>query len=127
MRKILFKKQLSLIIIAVLAIITLIGWIVWNKNNNITELENTQTLNQGTQMRFGELSIGLSSINDKSALLVIHKENMEDSISKSVVAGDEVAIYGYIIRVSSVEKSANPSTLPGSSHGYIKFTINLNE
>lgn len=127
MRKILFKKQLSLIIIVALAIITLIGWIVWNKNNNITELENTQTLNQGTQMRFGELSIGLSSINDKSALLVIHKENMEDSISKSVVAGNEVSIYGYTIKVNSIEKSVNPSALPGSTVGYIKFTINFNK
>ena len=113
----------KIIIVVFLAIIIFIGWIVWYKNTSISEPANTQTLNQGTQMHFGEISIGLSSVNDKSALLVIHKEGLTDSVSKSVVADDKVVIYGYTINVSSVKKSFNPSLLPGSSHGYVKFTI----
>lgn len=113
----------KMIIVTFLAVIIFIGWIVWYKNTSISEPANTQTLSQGTQMHFGEIFIGLSSVNDKSALLVIHKEGLTDSVSKSVVAGDKVVIYGYTINVSSVKKSFNSSLLPGSSHGYVKFTI----
>ena len=113
----------KMIIVTFLAIIVFIGWIVWYKNTSISEPANTQTLSQGTQMHFGEIVIGRSSVNDKSALLVIHKEGLTDSVSKSVVAGDKVMIYGYTINVSSVKKSFNPSLSPGSSHGYVKFTI----
>ena len=113
----------KMIIVTFLAIIIFIGWIVWYKNTSISEPANTQTLSQGTQMHFGEIFIGLSSVNDKSALLVIHKEGLTDSVSKSVVAGDKVVIYDYTINVNSVKKSFNPSLLPGSSHGYVKFTI----
>jgi len=112
-----------MIIVTFLSIIIFIGWIVWYKNTSISESADTQTLSQGTQMHFGEIFIGLSSINDTSAVLVIHKEGLTDSISKSVVAGDNVVIYGYTINVISVKKSFNPSLLPGSSHGYVKFTI----
>jgi hypothetical protein len=113
----------KMIIITFLAIFVFIGWIVWYKNTSISEPANTQTLSQGTQMHFGEIFIGLSNVNDTSALLVIHKEGLTDSVSKSVVAGDKVVIYGYTINVSSVKKSFNPSLLPGSSHGYVTFTI----
>ena len=113
------KKTIT---VALLVISIFIGWVVY-KNPHIPEPVNTQILNQGTSMRFGELSIGLSSINDKSALLIIHKEGLTDSVSRSVVAGDKVVIYGYTIKVSSVKKSFNPSLLPGSNHDYIKFTI----
>ena len=113
----------KIIIVTFLASIIFIGWIVWYKNTSTSEPANTETLSQGTQMHFGEISIGLSSVDDKSALLVIHKEGLTDSVSKSVVAGDKVVIYDYTINVSSVKKSFNPSLLPGSSRGYVKFTI----
>ena len=66
----------KMIIVTFLAIIIFIGWLVWYKNTSIPEPANTQTLSQGTQMHFGEIFIGLSSVNDKSALLVIHKEGL---------------------------------------------------
>jgi hypothetical protein len=113
----------KMLIITFLAIAVFIGWIAWYKNTSIPEPADTQTLSQGTQMHFGEISIGLSSVDDKSALLVIRKEGLTDSVSESVVAGDKVVIYGYTINVSSVKKSFNLSLLPGSSHGYVKFTI----
>ena len=118
-----YECMKKMIIVTFLTIIIFIGWVVWYKNTSISEPLNTQTLSQGTQMRFGEISIGLSSVDDKSALLVILKEGLTDSVSKSVVAGDKVVIYDYTINVSSVEKSFNPSLLPGSSRGYVKFTI----
>lgn len=116
-----------LIIVSFLSIIIFVGWIVWYKNASISESTNTQRLNRGTVMHFGEISIGLGNINDKSALLVIHKEGLTDSVSKTVVAGDRVEIYGHTINVSSVNNSFNLSLLPGSSHGYIKFTITNKE
>ena len=106
-----------------LSISIFIGWAIWHKNATPPEPANTQTLSQGTSMRFGELSIGLSSIDDKSASLAIRKEGLTDSVSKSVTAGDKIVIYGYTITVSMVKNPFNPSLLPGSNHGYIKFTI----
>lgn len=117
----------KMMIVTFMAIIIFIGWIVWYKNASISEPTNTQKLSQGTVIHFDEISIGLGNINDKSALLVIHKEGLTDSVSKTVVAGDKVEIYGYTINVSSVNNSFNLSLLPGSSHGYIKFTITNKE
>jgi ABC-type thiamin/hydroxymethylpyrimidine transport system permease subunit len=118
-----YECMKKIIIVTFLAIIIFIGWIVWYKNTSVSEPTNTQTLSQGTQVHIGEISIGLSSITDTSAILVIHKDGLTDSISKSVVAGDTVEIYGYTIDVISVKKSFNPSLVPGSNHGYVKFTI----
>ena len=109
--------------VALLVISIFIGWIIWYKSPNIPEPANTQTLNQGTSVRFGELSISLSSVNDKSAWLAIHKKGLPDSVNELVAAGDKVVVYGYTINVSSVKKSFNPLILPRSNQGYIKFTI----
>ena len=123
MKKKISKRPLLLIAIVLLTITIFIVGAIWYKNPNIPEPTNTRTLSQGTSMHFGELSIGLSSVNDKSALLAIHKKGLTDSVNKSVTAGDKIVIYGYTISVSLVKKPFNPSILPGSSHGYVKFTI----
>lgn len=80
------------------------------------------TLSQGNQMHYGDIFIALGNVNNNSAWLYVHKDG-ENDVKQSVAAGDQVQSFGYTIEVKSVEKIANPSTLPGSSHGDIKFII----
>jgi len=120
--KLLTKSSLFIVIITIIifGIVVYIG--LYNSPN--LDPPNTQTLSQGTQMRFEDLSIGLININDNSAWLSINKNSTGESTKKLVHKGDKVDVYGYIIEINSVHKSGNLSSSPGSSHGYIKFVIN---
>ena len=84
----------------------------------------TTTLAEGTQMRYGDVSVALGDVNKDSAWMYFHNNKTDVSTQKQVKAGDTVDVYGYSIKINSLEKVANPSILPGSSHGYVKFIIN---
>lgn len=118
------KKSLHFIYIAIIIVLVLVGWGIKSQNLFNPDSADTKTLSQGTQMRFDELTISLSSVSENSAWLFIRKDGEKEDVKKSVIQGDVVSVYGYTIEIKSVKESANPSILPGSSHGSIKFIIN---
>ena len=118
------KKLFLFIFIAIVIALVLIGWGIKSQNQSDPDSADTKTLSQGTQMRFDELYIALGSVSENSAWLIIHKDGEKEDVKKSVKKGDVVNAYGYMIEIKSVKESANPSILPGSSNGSIKFIIN---
>lgn len=84
---------------------------------------NILTISAGTQGRFENLDIGLSSLQSNSAYLYLHQDVTNESTSRKVVAGDEFEILGYKILVKSIKASFNFSTLVGASHGSIKLLV----
>lgn len=120
------KKILLFIFIAIIIVLVLVGWGIKSQNHSVPDSADTKTLSQGTQMRFDGLNIALGSVSENSAWLIVHKDGENEDVKKSVVKGDVVNAYGYTIEIKSVKESANPSILPGSSHGSIKFIIKKN-
>jgi hypothetical protein len=109
--------------IIVLVVIILIWAIIYQKLNPGLNDPNLHTLSTGTQLRFESLDVGLSGIQDNSAVLVFHQDGANDSVRKTVFMGDKFAIYGYKIEIKAIEKAFNPSILIGASHGDVKFLI----
>jgi hypothetical protein len=119
------KKKNILIGLVILMVGMLVLLIVYvGGNNNTVDQPGTTTLTTGTQMRYGDISIGLSNIENDSASLSIHDNVTDVSAQKQVKAGDTIDVYGYQIMINSVKALANPSILPGASHGYVKFVVN---
>ncbi len=117
------KKKLFIgLVILVIGIVIVL--VFYRGGNNPLDPTGTQTLNQGTQMRYGDINIALGNVDNDSAWLNFRNSKTDETSQKQVKAGDTVDIYGYTIKVSSVKKTANPSTAPGSSHGNVKFVIN---
>lgn len=116
-------KKTKIIIVIIIVVAILIGWGYQSSKNITPDPPGTTTLSQGTQARFETLSIGLSSVDDNSAWLSIHKDGETGSTNKQVVAGDTISIYGYNIEIKSVNKGFSFSTKPGYSHGNVKFII----
>lgn len=123
MNKKLSKKIVLFIIAISIAILVLVGWTVVSQNLLEPEPANITTLNEGTQMHYDEINIGLSEVSGDNAMLVINKEDQEESTRKSVRTGDKFGIYGYKIEIETIKSVANISILPGTSHGYIKLVI----
>lgn len=118
------SKRLVLFISVVLVIVAVfVGWILWSQKSPNPNPTNVKTLNQGTQMRFNEISIALANIDKNSGWINIHKNGEVESIKKQVSAGDKIDAYGYTIEIKSVKSVANSSTKSGASNGYITFVI----
>lgn len=116
------KKLLVSLIVAALIVVAVFSYKYFKDSNN-QDLQNTKILNQGTQMHFDKLDIGLMSINNKSAWISFFDKNTESSTQKLVNIDDNIEIYGYVLQIKSVSESENFSLIPGSSQGYVKFTI----
>lgn len=93
-------------------------------NNNTFDQPGTTKLTQGTQTRYEDISIGLSNVEKDTAWLSILDSVSNASSSRQVKAGETIEVYGYQITISSVKKASNPSIIPGSNQGYIKFVVN---
>lgn len=118
------KKKIFIgLTILVLGLLVILAIYVSSVNNPSDPI-GTETLNHGTQMRYGDISIALSGVNKDSAGMSFHNNKTDESSNKQVKAGDTVNIYGYSIKINSLKEATNPSTAPGSSQGYVKFIIN---
>jgi len=116
------KIFIGLAILAASLIVVLAGYIIWS--NNPSDPIGTETVTQGTQMHYGDINVSLSSIENGSALIYFYNKGTDASIQKQVKVGDTIDVFGYSIEIKSVKETANPSILPGSNHGYVKFFIN---
>ena len=119
-KKIVYILAISLILLVV-AISA--GWLLWPKNTPTPASDNIKTLNQGTQMRYKDISIGLSSVDQGSGWISIKKDNEAEANKYQVVVGDMLGAYGYNIEIKSLKSSPNPTDKSGASNGYITFTI----
>ena len=117
-------KKKILIGLAILVTGLIIVLVVYKGGNNPPDPAGTQTLSQGTQMRYGDINIALSNMDDSSAWLSFRNSKTDETTQKQVKAGESVDVYDYTIKINTVTKSANPSTAPGSSQGNVKFVIN---
>ena len=118
------KKKNILIGLAILVTCLIIVLVGYRWGNNPPDPAGTQTLSQGTQMRYGDINIALSNVDDSSAWLSFRNSKTDETTQKQVKAGESVDVYDYTIKINTVTKSANPSTAPGSSQGNVKFVIN---
>lgn len=117
------KKMKFLVIFLVIAIISF-GVFFAFQNRPEPDSADTKTLNQGTQMHYGDIYIGLVNVENRSGWLSIHRENdTGEPFKKLVAAGEKFEVYGYTIEVKSVKSVTNLIPLSGSSNGYIKFVI----
>jgi hypothetical protein len=92
--------------------------------NSTPDEPGTITLSQGTQTRFGDISIGLSNVDANTASLSIHSDTLDTTTRKQAKAGDSIEAYGYTLKIGAVKKIVNFSFSPGASNGYIKFVVN---
>jgi len=119
------KKKKIFIGLAILIaglIVILVGYGIWS--NNPPDPAGTETVTQGTQMHYGNINVSLSNIENDSALIDFYNNETDASIQKQVKVGDTIDVFGYSIEIKSVKEVVNPSILPGSNHGYVKFFIN---
>ena len=115
-------------IIGVLGIALLIGvTLVWINERQDTftdsDTNNTTTITEGRQLRLGDIDIALSSVNNNSAVLVIHREDESGSTKRTVATGDKFEIYNHTIEVKSMSENTSFSLAPGSSNGQVKLLI----
>ena len=115
-------------IIGILGVLLLIGiTLVWvNRNQDIltdSDTSNTTTISEGRQLHLSDIDIALGSVNNDSAVLVIHKEGESGSTKRTVAIGDKFEIYGHTIEVKSMSKNTSFSLAPGSSNGQVKLLI----
>lgn len=116
------KIFIGLAVLAIGVLAVLIGYVFLN--NHAIDLPGTTKLTQGTQMNYEDISIGLSSVENDTAWLSVRDNVTSESTSKQAKAGDKIDVYGYQISISSVKETFNPSILPGSGLGYVKFVVN---
>jgi hypothetical protein len=116
-------KKTAIIVAIIIVVAILICWGYKSSKNITPDVPGTITLSQGTQARFESLSIGLSSIDNNSAWLSIHKDGDEESTNKQVATSDTISIYGYNIEIKSINKGYSFFNKPGSSQGNVKFII----
>jgi hypothetical protein len=118
-----YKYIVGIFIVFILVTIILV-WVTRHQNPNIDLNDpNLLTLSMGTQLRFEGLDVGLSGIQDGSAILAFHQEGTSDSSRRTVLIGDKFMIYGYIVEIKAIEKAFNLSSLIGASHGDVKLLI----
>src|SRR4030066_1678301 len=116
-------------IIGGLGILLLIGiTLVWVDQNqdfftDSADTSNTTTISEGRQLHLSDIDIALGSVNNDSAVLVIHKEGESGSTKRTVAIGDRFEIYGHPIEVKSMSKNTSFSLAPGSSNGQVKLLI----
>jgi len=115
-------------IIGILGVLLLIGiTLVWvNRNQDIltdSDTSNTTTISEGRQLHLSDIDIALGSVNNDSAVLVIHKEGESGYTKRTVAIGDKFEIYGHTIEVKSMSKNTSFSLAPGSSNGQVKLLI----
>src|SRR3989344_4087727 len=115
-------------IIGILGVLLVIGiTLVWvNRNQDIltdSDTSNTTTISEGRQLHLSDIDIALGSVNNDSAVLVIHKEGESGSTKRTVAAGEKFEIYGHTIEVKSMSKNTSFSLAPGSSNGQVKLLI----
>jgi len=115
------KIFISLAILIIGLVILLVGYGIWG--NSPPDPAGTTTLAEGTQMQYGDINVALGDVSENSAWMYFHNNKTDVSTQKQVKTGDTVDVYGYSIKINSVKEVANPSILPGSSHGYVKFII----
>jgi uncharacterized membrane-anchored protein YitT (DUF2179 family) len=120
------KKKKIFIGFAILVVVGILVFLIsyFSLGNTTPDVPGTVTLSQGTQTRFGDISIGLSNIESNSALLSIHSETLDTTTQKQTKSGDVVEAYGYTININAIKGVFNLSFLPGASQGYVKFVIN---
>src|SRR3989304_7325749 len=115
-------------ILGVLGIVLLISiTLVWvNQNQDIftdSDTSNITTISEGRQFRLGDIDIALGSVNNDSAVLVIHKEGESGSTKRTVAIGDKFEIYGHTIEVKSMSKNTSFSLSIGERLGQVKLLI----
>ena len=118
------KKKLFVglgIIIAslVLIVVAYFGW-----GNYSPDPVGTETVTQGTQMHYGNISVSLNDVDGDTAWIHFYNNGTDESVQKQVKVGDTVDVFGYLIEIKAVKEVANPSILPGSNHGYVKLFMN---
>jgi hypothetical protein len=118
------KKRMtaSLVTLAIGVLIVLVSYVILN--NRTLDEPGTTRLTQGTQTRYEDISIGLSSIENDTAWLSVRDNVTSESTTKQAKADETIEAYGYQIVVDSIKKSSNSSILPGSSQDYIKLRVN---
>ena len=104
--------------------ITLV-WVDQNQDffTDSADTSNTTTISEGRQLHLSDIDIALGSVNNDSAVLVIHKEGESGSTKRTVAIGDRFEIYGHTIEVKSMSKNTSFSLAPGSSNGQVKLLI----
>ena len=115
-------------IIGILGILLLISitlfWVDQNQDTfTDSDTSNTTTISEGRQLHLSDIDIALGSVNNDSAVLVIHKEGESGSTKRTVAIGDRFEIYGHTIEVKSMSKNTSFSLAPGSSNGQVKLLI----
>jgi hypothetical protein len=118
------KKWMLVASIVFFAITALAITVFLSQNISIFDSPDTNTLYQGTQMKYENISIGLSNVEDKSGWLLIYKSgDAGNPVKKLVTAGDKFDAYNYTVEVKSVSSRINFIPRSGASNGYIKFII----
>ncbi len=83
-----------------------------------------KSLSQGTQLRYSDLSIGLTNVDNDKAWLTIRKDGeTSEPIKKTVITGDKFEAYGYEIEIKSVAKKWFSRFRSGSNIGTLKLII----
>ena len=118
-----YKYIIGVLGFVLLIIITLV-WVNQNQDTfTDSDTSNTTIISEGRQLHLSDIDIALGSVNNDSAVLVIHKEGESGSTKRTVAAGDKFEIYGHTIEVKSMSKNTSFSLAPGSSNGQVKLLI----
>ena len=119
-----YKYIIGVLGFVLLIIITLV-WVNQNQDffTDSADTSNTTTISEGRQLHLSDIDIALGSVNNDSAVLVIHKEGESGSTKRTVAIGDRFEIYGHTIEVKSMSKNTSFSLAPGSSNGQVKLLI----
>lgn len=117
------KKSNKIIICLLLILVIMLAvYLVWRDEDNPS---GYLSLEQGTQMRYEDILIGLINVDDDAAWLAIRKDgDSGESLTESLSEEETLNAYGYTIEIKSIEKDRIPSWLPGSGNGKIEFVIN---
>lgn len=107
--------------IVIILIVIFIVYIYWIGNR---DTDNLKTVSQGTQVRYNNISIGLTNVEDSKAWLMIKKEDdVDESLKKVVIVNDKFEAFGHTIEIKSVDKNWFGGFVSGSGTGTIKLII----
>ena len=118
-----YKRVVGVLGIVLLISVTLIWMNGQQDTSTDSDTSNTTTISEGRQLHLSDIDIALGSVNNDSAVLVIHKEGESGSTKRTVAIGDRFEIYGHTIEVESMSKNTSFSLAPGSSNGQVELLI----